>query len=113
MNTHGGMLTHMPPCVLTLSVKHIIKLTPSITLPWKHHIISHTQHVNAYPASCTSVLQLTSKRLEVQFMKANGNTEAKREKNITSTFLFFSAAVAFAARASAARAITLGDMSLW
>lgn len=46
-------------------------------------------------------------------MKANGNTEAKREKNITSTFLFFSAAVAFAARASAAHAITLGGMSLW
>lgn len=45
-------------------------------------------------------------------MKANGNTEAKREKNSTSTFLFFSA-VAFAARASAARAITLGGMSLW
>lgn len=64
--------------------------------------------MNAYPASCTSVLQLTSKRLEVQFMKANGNTEAKREKNSTSTFLFFSAAVAFAARA-----ITLGGMSLW
>lgn len=26
------------------------------------------------------MLQLTSKRLEVQFMKANGNTEAKRER---------------------------------
>lgn len=37
----------------------------------------------------------------------------EKERNITSTFLFFSAAVAFAARASAARAITLGGMSLW